>query len=95
MLNEKLIGEVVSIATVGGETVGRLKSIEEEGIVVSSPCSVIPSEQGGSLHPGVCMTGKTEPSEAAFYKTNIITIVESSDEVMKLWQQMTSGIILQ
>ena len=96
MLNENLIGEVVSCATVGGEVVGRLKVVRENGVVLENPCSVIPSSSGdGGLHPGVCLTGKANPETAVFYESNIITLVESSDEVKKVWQQATTGIILQ
>ena len=93
---EKLKGEIVSVATVAGEMVGRLVEIGDHTLTLSSPCTVIPSQDNGSggLHPAVCLTGNVPVNEADVFYSGIVTVVKTNSDVERVWQKATSGIIL-
>jgi hypothetical protein len=40
------------------------------------------------------MTGVQDPKEGVFFKGSVVAVVATADELVKAWQQQTSGIIL-
>ena len=87
-------GEVVTLVTHVGEVIGRVKSEEGDNIVLESPRLFVNQAEGSGLAPGVCMTGVQDPSEGVFYKGSVVAVVATAEELVKAWQQQTSGIIL-
>ena len=88
-------GEVVSIVTMMGEIVGRLKEETSTGYVVESPRLFVPGDQNqGGFAPGVSMTGKQEPNESTINKAVVLTVVQTHPDVEAGWVQATSGIVL-
>jgi len=85
--------DVVTLVTIAGEIVGRYKSEEDATVVVENPRLFMQTQEGAGFAPGVCMTGDTT-SMVTFQKSTILCVIPSSAEVVKAWQQVTSGIVL-
>lgn len=93
---EKLHGEVVTLLTVAGEIVGRLKSTEGDTIIIEDPRLIMQSsETTMGFAPGYCMSGEVKPTEGVFFKGTLVSILKTSDDISKEWVRHTSGIILQ
>ena len=89
-----MIGEVVTLVTHVGEVIGRVDADLDDRIVLNSPRLFVNQAEGSGLAPGVCMTGVQDPSTGIFFKGSIVAVVATADELVKAWQQQTSGIIL-
>jgi hypothetical protein len=87
-------GEVVTLVTHVGEVIGRVASFEGDRIVLDHPRLFVNQEGGSGLAPGICMTGVQDPKEGVFFKGSVVAVVATADELVKAWQQQTSGIIL-
>lgn len=83
-------GDVVSVITMAGEMVGKLKEIGTT-ITLEDPRMLIQTEQGMGFAHGVCVTGETNPKEIAFQQYVFVT--PTKDEIVKGWREATSGII--
>lgn len=92
----KAVGEVVSIVTMMGEIVGRLKEETSFGYVLESPRLFVPSqgESSGGFAPGVSMTGRQEPAEAHINKDLTLTVCITHEQVASGWVEATSGIVM-
>ena len=56
-------GEVVTLVTMMGEIVGRLKEETDSGYALENPRLFVPGENNaGGFAPGLSMTGKQEPA---------------------------------
>jgi len=88
------MSDIMTFCTITGEIIGRLKEENDTSYVVENPRLFGQSEQGVGFVPGVCMTGKREPSEATLNKAMISCVVETDENIVKAWQQQTSGIVL-
>ena len=87
-------GEVVTLVTHVGEVIGRVSADLEDRIELENPRLFVNQADGSGLAPGICMTGVQDPSTGIFYKGSIVAVVATAEELVKAWQQQTSGIIL-
>lgn len=88
------MSNVYTYVTLAGEIVGRFKEEKEDRIIVGHPRVFAQTAQGAGFVPGVCLTGKKEPESVEILKTGLIMVVETAPELVKAWQQQTSGLIL-
>ena len=88
--------EVVTVITMLGEVVGRLKQETDAGYVIESPRLFVPAqaETSGGFAPGLSMTGDQHPNEAHINKHLVMSVVKTHDQVAKGWQEATSSIVL-
>ena len=88
--------EVVTVITMMGEVVGRLKEETDSGYVLESPRLFVPAQEGsaGGFAPGLSMTGDQHPNEANVNKHLVLTVVKTHEQVAKGWQEATSSIVL-
>lgn len=88
-------GEVVTLVTMLGEVVGRLKEETDTGYVVESPRLFVPGQDGkGGFAPGLSMTGKQDLSEALINKHVVLSVIPSHSEIEAGWIEVTSGLII-
>ena len=89
-------GEIVTVVTMMGEIVGRLKEETDKGYVLESPRLFVPAqgESSGGFAPGLSMTGAQDPKEAHINKDLTLTVCETHDAVAKGWTEATSGIVV-
>ena len=89
-------GEIVTIVSMMGELVGRLKEETTDSYVLEDPRLFVPSGDGqnGGFSPGLCMTGKIELTEAKINKAVVLTVVPSHKSIEDGWRQATSGIVV-
>ena len=89
-------GEVVTLVTMMGEIVGRLKDEDTHGYILEDPRLFVPTQgegnQGG-FAPGVSMTGKQEMGEAHFNRAVVLTCIPAHDVIEQGWREVVSGII--
>ena len=88
-------GDVVTLVTHIGEIIGRVVEDNSDSIELSDPRLFVNQEGGAGLAPGICLTGIKDPTGGIFYKGSIVAVVATAEELVKAWQQQTSGIILQ
>jgi hypothetical protein len=88
-------GEVVTLVTMMGEVVGRLKQEMDSGYVLESPRLFVPGQDGqGGFAPGLSMTGKQDLKEAHLSKHVVLTCIPSHPEIEAGWIEVTSGLIV-
>jgi hypothetical protein len=88
-------GEVVTLVTMMGEVVGRLKEETTSGYVLDSPRLFVPGSEGkGGFAPGLSMTGKQDLNEAELNKSVVLCIIPSHPEIEAGWIEVTSGLIV-
>jgi hypothetical protein len=88
-------GTVVTVVSMLGEVVGRLKGENESTITLGDPRLFVPSPEGnsGGFAPGICMTGQQNLEEIELNKTVVFTMVPCHPEIESGWRQATSGIV--
>ena len=89
-------GEVVTVESMMGEVIGRLKEETTDGYVIESPRLFVPAqgETAGGFAPGLCMTGVQNPNESHINKQVTLTVTKTHEEIAKAWVQATAGIAL-
>lgn len=87
-------GSVVSVVTVAGEYIGKLKEQDGEFVVLEDPHTISPNGQSIGFLPAVCMTGKQKPSEVKLNKSLVLLVIESQEEVVREYRSATSGLVL-
>ena len=87
-------GEVVSVVSLLGEIVGRLKSESETTITLSAPRLFVQQDGGAGFAPGISMTGEADPAELTLNKGVILAIIPTHPDLVKGWSAATSGIVL-
>lgn len=90
------MSEVVTVVTMMGEIIGRVKEETETSVTLESPRLFVPGQdaQGGGFAPGVSMTGAQDLKEATFNKSVVLTVVPCHEAVEKGWVEQTSGLVL-
>lgn len=83
-------GDIVSVITMAGEMIGKLKEIGST-ITLEDPRMLIQTEQGMGFAHGVCVTGESNPKEITFQQYVFVT--PTKEEIVKGWREATSGII--
>ena len=92
----KMKGDVVTVVTMMGEVVGRLKEETSTGYVIESPRLFVPApdSSAGGFAPGLSMTGKQDLSDATVNKSVVLTVIPTHHDVEAGWIQATSGIVV-
>jgi hypothetical protein len=92
----KAVGEVVTVVTMMGEIVGRLKEETSFGYVLESPRLFVPAQgdASGGFAPGLSMTGRQNPEEGHINKDLVLTVCITHEGVAKGWTEATSSIVL-
>lgn len=88
------VGSVVTVVSMLGEVVGRLKEETETSVTLTDPRLFVQQDQGAGFAPGVCMTGEKDPSEITFNKSVVLTVLLTHDDLAKGWTSAITGIIL-
>lgn len=88
-------GEVVTVVTMMGEVVGRLKKESETGYTIEDPRLFVPGREGnsGGFAPGVCMTGQQNLSEAQFNRGVVLCVIPSHPEIEAGWREAVTGLV--
>ena len=89
-------GEVVTLVSMMGEVVGRLKEETTDGYVVESPRLFVPAQgdTSGGFAPGLSMTGEQNPDQATINKGLVMAVVKTHEGVAKGWTEAVSSIVL-
>ena len=92
----KAVGEIVTVVTMMGEVVGRLKEETSFGYVLESPRLFVPAqgESSGGFAPGLSMTGVQNPNEGTINKQVALTVCITHQQVADGWVQATSGLVM-
>lgn len=85
-------GDVVTVLTISGEFVGKLKEDNNNIVILEDPRMLIQNEQGMGFANGVALTGKNNPSEVVF--RSIVFMVKTNDDVESAWRQAVTGIVI-
>lgn len=89
------INEVVTVVAVSGaEYVGKFRKETEDYFVIGEPHIVSAGQNEISFMPTVAMTGAPHIGEATFYKTGVLLVVRTAEEVSKQYTTSVSGIVL-
>lgn len=85
-------GDIVTVLTVAGEFVGKLKN-DNIGIavVLENPRMLVQNQQGMGFAHGVCVTGEQNPKSVEF--KSYVFVTPTNSEVASAWRQATSGLI--
>ena len=86
------MSNIVTVIAGGAEYVGRLKSIDESGLVLTNPRMITFTEQGMGFANGIAATGKQDPDEMTILQPTFMT--ETNEDVVKAWHQATSGLMI-
>jgi len=85
--------DVVTVVTVSGEYVGRLDSVNSNGVItLNDPRMLIHGDQGIGFARGVCMTSKENPEKVCFQQYVLCTL--TNDDFSAAWTEATSGVRL-
>jgi len=88
--------QIVTVVTMMGEVVGRVKSEDDTTITLESPRLFVPGQDasGGGFAPGISMTGVQDVKEATLNKAVVLSMIETHKSVADGWVEVTSGIIV-
>lgn len=87
--------DIVTVVTAVGEIIGRFK--EEKGqhhFTLKDPRTIMVSEQGANFAPGICLSGKRQPTEVTMQWSNVIFALPTDEALASHWIKATSGIIV-
>lgn len=85
--------DIVTVATVVGEFVGKFISEDEGTITLEDPRMIVNTPEGMGFARGICQTGEENPNEVTLFKSNILFVTTTNDPVQSSYRQFTSGII--
>lgn len=86
-------GDVITVISMVGEFVGKATGTNQDGtITLEDPRMLIQTEQGMGFAQGICVTGKSNPSEVTFQQYVFVT--ETNQEIEKAYRQAVSGLVL-
>lgn len=86
--------DVVSVVTSVGEFVGKLGEEHTDRVTIKDPRMIVHNQGGMGFAAGVSMAGVESPNEIDFYKSNIIFVGPTNEDVQKAYRQFTSGLIV-
>lgn len=86
--------EVVTLVTMTGEYVGRLKEQDTHTITLTNPRLFMTTQEGAGFLPGISMTGEESPEESRFNSSMITAVLKTSETVKKAWIQQTTGLVV-
>lgn len=88
--------DVVSVATLSGEFVGKFVSATEAGVELKDPKMIVMGQEEGSMGfaRGICMTGIESPPSIVLSAGGVIFTVKTSKEIESAYRQAVSGLIV-
>ena len=89
--------EVVTLVTMCGEIVGRVKTEDSGTVTLKSPLLFVPGgseNEGGGFAPGISMTGAQGMHLGVFNKSCILTVIPAHPQVADGWLKATSSIVI-
>tara|TARA_B100001564_G_scaffold308811_1_gene279501 strand:+ start:514 stop:810 length:297 start_codon:yes stop_codon:yes gene_type:complete len=86
-------GEIVTVVTLSGEYVGRLKDFNNGWVTVSSPRMILQNPENNSMGfaRGIAVTGVENPDEVTFQ--SVVFVTPTNDRVSEAWSEATSQIV--
>ena len=84
-------GDVVTVMTLTGEFVGKLKGVDGANVTLEDPRFVTATEQGMGFAGGIAMTGDADPKEVELF--NVAFITQTNPQVESAYRSAVSGII--
>lgn len=88
------MSNIVTVATMVGEFIGKLVEETDTAIVLDDPRMIVNTPEGMGFARGICQTGKENPNKVELYKNTVLFMTETNDEVQSSYRQFTSGIIV-
>jgi hypothetical protein len=88
------VNDIVTVVTGVGEIIGRVQELDKHHITIKDPRTIIVSEQGATFAPGICLSGKREPSAVTLEWSNVVFALTTDENIANKWIQATSGIIV-
>ena len=85
--------DVITVATVVGEFVGKFISEDETYLILEDPRMIVNGPEGMGFARGICQTGNENPINVQLMKVNILFVCDTNDAVQSSYRQFTSGII--
>jgi len=88
--------EIVTLVTMCGEIVGRVKTEDSGTVTLKSPLLFVPgqNDEGGGFAPGCSMTGAQGMHLGVFNKSCILTVIPAHPQVADGWLKATSSIVI-
>lgn len=87
-------GDVVSVVSVAGEFIGKLKEKTDKGVVLTDPRMLLVQKEGMGFARGIAISGEENPNQMEFFSGGILFVTPTNSDVEKAYRKMTSGIIL-
>jgi len=84
-------GDIVTVLTVAGEFVGKLKHKDGDSVSLEDPRMLVQNQNGMGFAHGVCVTGEQNPAQVEFM--GVVLVTPTNSEVASAWRQATSGLI--
>lgn len=86
-------GDVVSVVTVSGEYVGRMREWSDKGLVIDDPRMILSNPETGQMGfaKGIAVTGEENPTEVTF--STVVFACKSNDKVTEAHQLATGSIV--
>lgn len=84
--------EIVTVVSVLGEVVGRLKSMNDNELVIEDARMFVQTQEGAGFAPGICLTGDST-KEVTVNRSAVFAVVKANEQASAAWRQQTSGII--
>lgn len=86
--------DIISVVTTVGEFVGKFVEQDDVSVTVSDPRMIVHNQSGMGFSAGVSMAGEESPTKIEFFKTNVVFVGATNEDVQKAYRQFTSGIIV-
>jgi hypothetical protein len=84
-------GDVVSVVTMSGEYVGKLKE-KGEAIVMEDPRMLVQTQEGMGFAKGICVTGERDPKEVTFQQ--FVFVTPTNQEIQDAYRTAVTGIVI-
>jgi hypothetical protein len=84
-------GDIVSVVTMSGEYVGKLKE-KGETIVMEDPRMLVQTQEGMGFAKGICVTGERDPKEVTFQQ--FVFVTSTNQEIQDAYRTAVTGIVI-
>lgn len=84
-------GDIVTVLTLSGEFVGRLKSDDGTNVTVEDPRMLVQTQEGMGFAQGVAVTAELNCKEITF--RTVVFVTKTNAEIESAWRQQVTGII--
>lgn len=86
------VDDIVTVLTVSGEFVGKMKEVTDEFVSLEDPRMLVQTQEGMGFAHGICVTGEKDPKEATF--RNYVLCTPTNQQVKDAWRTAVTGIVL-